>query len=228
MRMRSSTLAIAILMSTAVSAQNSARDALQKGQRLWEQRLSRSAIAALETAAADRATAAEAHEALGGLYTFKGWQQEGVFPGWHDEPAYRQRAIAELKAALAADPNRASAQDALRTAEGFAAAGRADPAPPRPEIKELDARIDAFRTTRHADVDEFTAAVDARLKVQADAAPYFAAAQIANEYGQYDFAVDLAERGVAANERFVNANLSAYQMQGKAQGALTRARAQAA
>ena len=40
-----------------------------------------------ERGARRRTTAAEAHEALGRIYTFKGWQQESVFPGWHDEPA---------------------------------------------------------------------------------------------------------------------------------------------
>jgi hypothetical protein len=217
-----------VALAGVAGGQTAARDQLARGRAAWDQRLSKSAIAALEAATRDRSTAAEAHEALGRIYTFKGWQQDNVFPGWHDEPAYRARAIAELKAALAADPNRTSAQEALRTAEGFAAAGRAEPAPPRPEIKQLDERVAAFDTTPHADVDQFMAAVDARLQAQADAAPYFAAAQIANKHGQYDAAVDLANRGVAANERFVDENLSAYQMEGKAQGVRARARAQAA
>ena len=59
-------------------------------------------------AAADKATAAEALETLGG-FTFKGWRQT-VFPGWHDEPAYRPKALAALRASLKADPTRASAQ----------------------------------------------------------------------------------------------------------------------
>ena len=61
------------------------------------------------------------------------------FPGWHDEPALRDRALVELRAAVAADPSRASAQEALRTAETFAAADKVDPAPPRAEIRALDA-----------------------------------------------------------------------------------------
>ncbi len=55
----------------------------------------------------------------------------------------RSKALAELKAAVAADPARTSAQEALRTAEGFAAAESVDPAPPRPEIKALDAKLQA-------------------------------------------------------------------------------------
>src|SRR6185436_8716470 len=100
---------------------------------------------------------AAAHEALGRIYTFKGWQQESVFPGWHDEPGVRAKALAELKAAVAADPARASAQEALRAAEGFAAAESVDPAPPRPEIKALDARIQA----PGGSVADVTAAVEA-------------------------------------------------------------------
>ena len=105
---------IATAVVAAVGAQGTAREHLERGRALWDQRLSKSAIAALEIAAADRGTAAEAHEALGRLYTFKGWLQDNVFPGWHDEPAVRQKAIAELKASLAVDPLRASAQEALR------------------------------------------------------------------------------------------------------------------
>src|SRR5262245_18725546 len=194
----------------AVSAQTPAREQLARGRALWDQRLSKSAMAALETASRDRATAAEAHEALGRIYTFKGWQQEGVFPGWHDEPAYRQRAIAELKAALAADPKRASAQDALHTAEGFAAADRVDPAAPRAEIKELDAKLESFRTTPAAPLDNLLAAIDARTKAQADVAPYFTGAQILIDRLEYVRAIDLAERGATAGDRFVRENLSAY------------------
>src|SRR3954471_13535184 len=114
--------AAVFLTATGAFAQPAAREQLARGIALWEQRLANDAITALEAAARDRSTAAEAHEALGRLYTFKGWQQDNVFPGWHDEPALRDKAIAELKAAVAADPTRTSAQEALKTAEGFAAA----------------------------------------------------------------------------------------------------------
>src|SRR5213593_4012517 len=121
MRRRMVVIAVLCSMATALGAQSS-REELARGRALWDQRLAKSATAALESAARDRATAAEAHEALGRLYTFKGWQQENVFPGWHDEPSFRAKALAELRAAVAADPARASAQDALRTAEAFDAA----------------------------------------------------------------------------------------------------------
>src|SRR4051812_28202992 len=93
------------------AAPRGAVDQLARGKERWDQRLSKSAIEALTAATADRSTAAEAHEMLGRMYTFKGWQQESAFPGWHDEPAYREKAISELKAALASDPNRASAKE---------------------------------------------------------------------------------------------------------------------
>src|SRR6185436_6981057 len=145
---------------------------------LWDQRLSKSAIAALEAASRDRATAAEAHEMLGRIYTFKGWQQEAVFPGWHDEPSCRDRAIAELKAAVAADAAPASAQEALRIAEGFAAAEKVDPAPPRDEVKALDAKLDSYRASTAAPVSDVVAAIEDRARAQADPAPYFTGAQI--------------------------------------------------
>jgi len=210
------------------SAQTSAREQLNRGRTFWDQRLSKSAVAALEAAARDRSTAAEAHELLGRIYTFKGWQQESVFPGWHDEPSYRERALSELKAAVAADPSRASARDALRVAEGFAAAEKVDPAPPRDEIKALDAKLESFRSAPSAPLSELVAAVDARAKAQADPAPYFTGAQLLIERGDYDRAIATAERGAAVSDRFIDENLSAYQMTGKSQGAYSRGRAAAA
>ena len=214
----------------AVSAQTPAREQLARGRALWDQRLSKSAIAALETAARDRATASEAHETLGRIYVFKGWQQEAVFPGWHDEPSYRDRALAELKAAVAADPARASAQEALRVAEGFAAAEKVDPAPPRDEIKALDARLDSYRTTStgtSAPIGDILAAIEARAKAQADPAPYFTGAQILIDRGEFDRAIAIAERGAAASDHFIDENVSAYQMTGKTQSAYDRGRAAA-
>lgn len=207
---------------------STARQDLERGRALWDQRLSKSAIAALESAARDRATAADALEQLGRIYTFKGWLQENVFPGWHDEPSYRERALATLKSAVAADPSRGSAQEALRTAEGYAAAAAVEPAPPRIEVAALDAKLDSYRSSPSAPVAEVAAAIDARTAAQADPAPYFVGAQLLIDRGEYDRAIALAERGRAASDRFVDENISAYQMPGKLQGSYTRGRATAA
>jgi thiol-disulfide isomerase/thioredoxin len=219
--------AAALCLTTGVVAQTTAREQLARGKARWDQRLSKSAIEALESAARDANTAAEAHETLGRIYTFKGWQQESAFPGWHDEPSCRDKAIAELKAALAAEPGRASAREALRTAEDFAAAEKVDPAPPRPEIKALDARLEA---ARGADVPiaTFEKAFESRAEAQADPAPYFAAAQMLIDRGDYDRAIALASRGARASDRFIDENLSAYLMAGKVQGSYARGRAAAA
>ena len=217
-----------VLAATAAVAQTAAREQLARGRALWDQRLSKSAIAALEVAARDRSTAAEAREALGRIYMFKGWQQESVFPGWHDEPSYRARAIAELEAAVKSDPARASAQEALRIARGFAAADKVDPAPPRDEVKALDAKLESLRTAASAPVADLVAAVEARAKAQADPAPYFAGAQTLIDRGEYDRAIAMAERGAAVSDRFIDENLSAYQMSGKSQGSYARGRAIAA
>src|SRR5215217_7961925 len=114
-RRRLATAAIVLAAGVTGAAQSRAQQQLDRGTALWDQRLAKSAIAALEEAARDPTTAAAAHEALGRIYTFKGWQQESVFAGWHDEPGVRTKALAELTAAVAADPSRASAQEALRT-----------------------------------------------------------------------------------------------------------------
>jgi len=229
-------IAAATFATTAgVLAQSPAREQLARGQSLWDQRLAKSAIAALEVAARDPGTAAEAREALGRIFTFKGWQQESVFPGWHDEPALRDRALTELRAAVAADPNRTSALEALRVAEEFAAAEKVDPAPPRPEIRALDAKLQSYQTTGSdsksgsdpATVSDIVAAIDARAKAQADPAPYFTGAQILIDRGEYDRAIAQAERGAAASDRFIDENLSAYQLAGKWQGSYARGRATA-
>jgi hypothetical protein len=226
--MRSACVVLAVLFVTAAGAvaQSPAREQLARGIALWDQRLAKSAIAALEAAARDRATAAEAHEALGRLYTFKGWQQENVFPGWHDEPSFRTKAVAELRAALTADPNRASAQEALRTAEAFNAAESVEPAVPRAEIGALDARIQT--TGSVPDLAVVLVAIEERAKAQADPAPYFAGAQILIDHGEYDRAITMAGRGAAASDHFIDENLSAYQLTGKSQGSYARGRAMAA
>ena len=219
--------AVAIVVATA-SAQTPAREQLARGRALWDQRLAKSAIAALEAAAKDKDTSAEAHEALGRLYTYKGWLQDNVLPGLHDEPSFRERALVELRAAVAADPTRASAQEALRTAEGYAAAEAVDPAPPRPEIRALDAKLQAYQSQPAAPVSEILDALETRAKAQADPAPYFAAAQILIDHGEYDRAISIAERGASVSDRFIDENLSAYMLPGKSQGSFARGRSQAA
>jgi len=227
--MRRTFVVVGVVALTAVSAfAQTPRQQLARGQALWDQRLAKSAIAALEIAARDKATAAEAHEALGRLYTYKGWLQDNVMPGWHDEPSLRAKAIAELKASIAADPTRASAQEALRTAEGYAAADAVDPAPPRPEIRALDQRLQSYQTKTDAPIAEILDALEARAKAQADPAPYFVAAQILIDRGEYDRAITIAAQGAAASDKFIDENLSAYMLPGKSQGSYARGRSQAA
>ena len=224
-------VAVGLTVATAF-AQSAAREQLARAIALWDQRQAKSAIAALEAAARNRPTPAEAaeiHEVLGRIYTFKAWQQESVFPGWHDEPGLRAKALAELKAAVAADPSRTSARDALRLADEFAAADAVDPAPPRPEVRALDLKLQAFQAPGSAGtVADIIAAVDARAQAQADPAPYFTGAQILIDRGEFDRAITLAARGAVVSDRFIDENLSAYQLSGKSQGSYARGRATAA
>jgi hypothetical protein len=220
-------LAAIVVTVAAAGAQNSARDQLARGREAWDQRLTKTAIADVQEATRDPATAAEAHELLGLIYAFKGWQQENVFPGFHDEPAYREKAIAELKAAVEADPKRFTSRQALLVAEAFAAADKIDQLPPRPLITELDARIERGRSL-DIPIGELVEALQARMKAQADPTPYFAGAQVLIDRGEYNNAITLAEHGVPVAERFIQENLSAFQMEGKSDGALMRSRAQAA
>ncbi len=232
MRMLKAGVATVLVMVAAaglLAAPTPAQTQLARGRSLWDQRLSKSAIAALEIAAKDPTTAAEANEALGRLYMFKGWQQESTMPGWHDEPGCRQKALDALRASVQIDSSRTSAQEALRTAMQFAAAEKVDPAPARPAVKEADAVLDAQRSAgKDAPIDELEKAIEARVRVQADAAPYFTGSQILIDRAQYDKAIVLAERGAAASDHFIDENVSAYQMSGKVQSQYARGRATAA
>lgn len=213
--------------AVALQAQGDGRAQLAAGHEAWSLRLANRAIAAFEAAAKDTATAAEAHEALGRIYLFKGWQQEGVFPGWHDEPEYRDRALAAFEAALAADPSRASARAGLETARRFASMDAVDPAAPRPEVKALDEALAALRGNTSATSADVLAAVEARTRAQADPAPYFLGAQLLIDRRDFDGAIALARRGAEASDRFIAENESAYKMSGKSQGARARGRAAA-
>jgi hypothetical protein len=227
MNIRGSALAMVLVGTVSVHGQADARAELANGHRLWGQRLATSAIAAFEAATRDRATAAEAWEALGRIYLFKGWQQEGVFPGWHDETEYRDKAVAAFQAAHEADPGRAAASEGLAQAKAlFAAPGVVPAAPPRQEVAALDAKIDACRGSDRP-IAELEALVTARAGLQADPSPYFAAAQILIERREYARATDMAKRGERAAARFIAENEGAYQMAGKARGARDRSRAAA-
>jgi tetratricopeptide (TPR) repeat protein len=227
MSIRVSALALWMLGAAAAFPQTDARSQLALGHRLWAERLSKSAIAAFEAAARDAATAAEAWEALGRIYMFKGWQQEGVFPGWHDETEYRDKAIAAFQAALRADPSRLSASDGLQQANAFLASpGVVPPAPPRAEVAKLDAALARWReSTRPA--SELETLLAERTRLQADPAPYFSAAQMLLERREYARASEMARRGQVAAARFIDENEGAYKMAGKARGARDRSRAAA-
>jgi len=95
-------------------------------------------------------------------------------------------------------------------------------------VRDLDARLQSYQTRPDAPVTEIVAAIDARTKAQADPAPYFTGAQILIDRGELDRAIALAGRGAAASDRFIDENLSAYQMSGKSQGSYARGRALAA
>ena len=111
----------------------------------------------------------------------------------------------------------------------FAAAEKVDPAPARPAVKEADAALDAQRSAgKDAPIEALEQAIEARVRVQADAAPYFTGSQILIDRAQYDQAIVWAGRGAAASDHFIDENVSAYQMSGKVQSQYARGRATAA
>ena len=139
-------------------------------------------------------TAAEAHEALGRVYTFKGWQQESAFPGWHDEPAYRDKALAELKAAVAADPDRASAQEALRIARGVRrrGQGRSRAAAARDQGARREAASGRGTDAPIATIVAASRRGRRRRRIRRHISP---ARRLLIDRGEYDRAIALADAG---------------------------------
>src|SRR5207244_6725262 len=117
---------------------------------------------------------------------------------------------------------------ALRVAKGLAAADKVDTAAARTEVRALDVRLQSYQTTLDAPESNIVAAIEARAKAQADPAPYLTGAQILIDHGEYDRAMAMAQRGASASDRFIDENLSAYQMAGKSQGSYARGRGTAA
>jgi tetratricopeptide (TPR) repeat protein len=110
-------------------------DSLREGERLWRMKYTRSAIAAFEKAARVRETAAAAQLGLGRIYYFKGFEAEGALPGFHEEVAYREKALQAFEAALTLQP--ASAEARLwryRTLHGLGRATGEQPPPPAPPV----------------------------------------------------------------------------------------------
>lgn len=225
MGIRVTTIALILAGFAAAYAQTNAPSRLEKAHRLWDQRLANSAIAAFEKATKNPADAAEAWEALGRIYMFKGWQQEGAFPGWHDETDARAKAVDALKRAVAADPKRTSAAEALKQALAFASSSTVvPPAPPRPEVVALDAKIEAWAKSK-APVSELEALMAARAKLQADPAPFFTVAHMLIDRKEYARAQAYANDGRLASARFTHENESAYLMTGKYRNFAARNRA---
>jgi tetratricopeptide (TPR) repeat protein len=79
---------------------------LEKARALWLGRQTRSAIQMLERIAADKQSAGQAGAQLllGDIYFSNGWESEGAFPGWHDQPEFRPRAEAAYRSAAALKP----------------------------------------------------------------------------------------------------------------------------
>jgi hypothetical protein len=122
-----------------------------KGRIYWRLLRTASAEQALVAASKSRADAAEAQYWLGRIYFFKGYQAENAFPGWHEEVAYRPRAVAAFTAARDAKPDwylphvgladalKADGNDAEAGAEYAKAKSLGQPEMPAAEIAALDA-----------------------------------------------------------------------------------------
>jgi hypothetical protein len=97
--------ALAALDAGLKASPNDAGLLAAKGRIDWRLLRTASAEQALIAASKNPAYAAEAQYWLGRIYAFKGWQAENAFPGWHEEVAYRPRAIAAFTAARDAKPD---------------------------------------------------------------------------------------------------------------------------
>lgn len=116
--------------AAAQTAADAGRQALQDGERLWRLKRTRSALEALEKAAASKDSAAQAYERIGRIYLFKGSESEGIFPGWHEEAEYREKALHAFDEAL----KRAPALEAARVGRWKALRALGRDAGPEPAL----------------------------------------------------------------------------------------------
>jgi hypothetical protein len=203
-------------------AQSSPREDLDARAEILGAAAGQERIAALESAARDRATAAEAHEALGTSLHLQRLAAGKRVPGWHDEPSFRAKALAELRA-VRRRRSRARVSAGGAADGGGVRCGRSvDPAPPRPEIRALDAKITARRMCR-----TLLAAIEQRAAAQADPSPFFAGAQALIDRGEYDRAWRWPS-GAGRLRSVHRREPERVSADGKSQGSYARGRATAA
>ena len=164
-----------------------------------------SAEQALIAAAKTAATAAEAHYWLGRIYEFKG-NNEGMFPGFHEQVSYRARAEAEFKAAGTPKP------EWSLEAQGFANALRA-----------ADAAIVKLQADPQASPSAIREAIEYRIKLRPDPMSYVTGANLLlSRNADLPFVLQLAADGKVVGERFIRENESSYKLDGKVQASLDR------
>ncbi|MDO8677356.1 MAG: hypothetical protein Q7R30_02160 [Acidobacteriota bacterium] len=180
-----------------------------KGRIYWRLLRTKSAEQALIAAAKSPAYAAEAQYWLGRIYSFKGSQAEGAYPGWHEEVSYRPRATAAFTAA--GEP-KAEWVAAIETGEA--------------KLKLLDARIAMLQSSTDASVADLRAAIDARTALRPDPMSYALGANLLlARRADLPHVMRMAAEGQAAGERFIRENESSYKLDGKVQASLDRNRA---
>ena len=178
---------------------------LDQGKADWFAMRTKTAEQELIAATADIATAPEAHYWLGRIYEFKG-SAEGVFPGFHEEVAYRSRAAAEFTAAGTAKP------------EWIAAAGKF-----ANDLKAADAALAKLQSDPDSSAAALRAAIEARITLRPDPMAHSAGANILLARNQdLPFVLRLATDGKAAGEQFIRENESSYKLGGKVQASLDR------
>jgi hypothetical protein len=150
-------------------------------------------------------TAAEAHYWLGRIYDFKG-TNEGAFPGFHEEIAYRARAAAEFKAAGTALP------EWIAEAQKF-----------ENDLKAADSAIAALQGDPRSSALALRAAIEGRIKLRPDPMSHATGANIMlARNADLPFVLRLAAEGRSAGEQFIHENESSYKLGGKVQASLDR------
>jgi tetratricopeptide (TPR) repeat protein len=96
-----------VSVAAAQPATEASRSALAEGDRLWRLKHTRSALLAFEKVASTpgSATQAQAYARIGRIYLFKGAESEGAFPGWHEQVAFKGKALSAFDEALKRTPS---------------------------------------------------------------------------------------------------------------------------
>lgn len=145
---------LALALAAGLVAQpagDAGKQAVAEGDRLWRLKQTRSALAAYEKVAAGKSAEAQAlaYARIGRIYLFKGAESEGAFPGWHEQVAFKEKALRAFDEALKRAPTLPEARAGrFKTLKALGRDPGPEPAMGPPEDATAAAQIQDLRAAK--------------------------------------------------------------------------------